>query len=371
MQYSGRHIAALTLAGLLALAASACNQKTPVLTTRFNAFDSQVDLSLVQVSRPRAEAAAATIRADFEHMDQAWRAWAPGPMGRVNLLLPKGEPFVAPPSVLPLIALASRFWEETGGLVNPALGNLVELWGFDAEIPECKPPPPPRAIEQLLAAAPGMSDVEVDGLMIRGTNPALKLDFGGIAKGYAIDLAVEHLRELGVKDALVQVGPDLRAIGDRGGRPWRVAIRRPSGAGVLAILPVSGDESVANAAAYERNFVYDRVSYHHILDPRTGYPAEGSLAVTVAHTDAVTADAAATALFVAGPEHWHALARRLGVRYVLLVDARGTIHMSPAMHERIELVDADAAVVVSPPLDPAPMAAPSAAADESPPGPGG
>ncbi len=335
---------------LFGLLLAGCRGETPATTTRFNAFGSPVDLSLLGVNPAQAQHAAAAIKQDFELMHRAWHAWEPGPLGRVNQLLPKGEPFVAPPSVMPLVRLSQLYAEQSGGLFNPAIGNLIDLWGFHSDSPECQPPPSRRAIERLVKANPQMSDVRIQGLELQGANSALKLDFGAIAKGYAIDLAIEALGELGVRDALVQIGGDLRAIGDRSGQPWRVAIRRASGSGVLAILKTRGDEGIATAAAADRNFIYGGTTYHHILDPRTGWPAQDTLAVTVAHGDATTADAAATALFVAGPEHWHAVAQAMGIRFVLLVDSSGTLHMSPEMQARLELMDPSAEVRVSPPL---------------------
>lgn len=335
---------------LLGLLLAGCQGETPVTTARFNALGSQVDLSLVGVNPGQAERATAAIKQDFELMHRAWNAWEPGPMGRINQLLPKGEPFVAPPSVMPLVRLSQHYAEQSGGLFNPAIGNLIELWGFHSETPECHPPPSQRSIERLVRANPQMSDIRIQGLELQGTNPTLRLDFGAITRGYAIDLTIEALREFGVRNALVQVGSDLRAIGERSGQPWRVPIRRPSGSGVLAILKIRGDEAVGNAAAYERNFIYGGTTYHHVLDPRTGQPAQDTLAVTVAHGDATTADAAATALFLAGPTQWHPVARAMEVRFVLLVDSKGTLHMSPEMQARLELMDANAEVRVSQPL---------------------
>lgn len=336
----------------LALVLAGCRGDTPVTTSRFNAFGTQVDLSLVGINPAQAQRAAAAVRRDFEQMHQAWHAWEPGPLGRVNQLLPKGDPFVAPPAVMPLIRLAQSYAQQSGGLFNPAIGNLLDLWGFHTDNPECRPPPSRRSIERLVKANPRMSDILIEGLELQGMNPALKLDFGALAKGYAIDLAIEALLELGVRDAMVQAGGELRAIGDRAGQPWRVPIRRPSGSGVLAILMTRGDESVATAAAYDRNFIYGGVTYHHILDPRTGYPAQDTQAVTVAHLDATTADAAATALFIAGPSQWHAVAQAMGIRFVLLIDNRGTLHMSPEMQTRLEILDTSGEIRISPPLTP-------------------
>jgi thiamine biosynthesis lipoprotein len=336
-------------AALLVFLLAGCGGETPVYTTRFLAFGTLVDLSLVGVGRAEAERASELIEQDFSYMHRAWHAWEPGPLGRANRLIAERTAFAAPPSILPLIARSREFAEQSGDLFNPAIGHLVDLWGFHTDSPECRPPPQRARIERLVAAGPTIGDLQVDGLKVRSDNPAVKLDFGAIGKGYGIDLAVEHLRDLGISNAMLNAGGDLRAIGDRSGQPWRVAIRSPSG-GVLGIIMMSGDESLFTSGDYNRNFIYEGRTYHHVIDPRTGYPAEGVRSVTVAHTDATTADAAATALFVAGPTGWHQVALRMGIRYVMLVDSEGTVHMNPAMAERVQFMDEDVEVELSPPL---------------------
>jgi len=119
---------------------------------------------------------------------------------------------------------------------------------------------------------------------------------------------------------------------------------------VLAIVEVSGDESVFTAGGRERSFIYEGKSYHDIIDPRTGYPALGARAVTVLHGNGVTADAAAHALFIAGPEGWVPVARDMGIHYVLLVDDAGTLHMTPAMARRLKLLDKEPDIRLSEPL---------------------
>jgi thiamine biosynthesis lipoprotein len=296
-------------------------------------------MSLVGVDQRQATEAATLIRQDFNFLEAAWHSWQPGPMGRINQLLVTDEPFVAPPSTMPLVRFSKEFESRSSGLFNPAIGYLMDLWGFHADTVRSRPPPPRQQIARLVEAAPSLAQIDIEGLELHGHNPSIKLDFDSIAKGYALDLAVEHLREIGIKSALVQAGSEVRVIGDRRGQPWRITIRRPSGSGVLAIVPMRGDESLVTKADYDRNFVFKGEIYHAIIDPRTGYPARGARSVTVLHRDATTAAAAATALFVAGPADWEAPARAMGIRYALLVDAEGTLHMNPAMAERIELVD--------------------------------
>ena len=345
------------IAAALLILLTGCRSEAPVITARFMAFDSIVDLSLVRVEPALAARAENLIEQDFRFLDSTLDTWKTGAMERVNKLLPTGESFVAPPAILPLVRMSQTYERLSGGLFNPALGNLIALWGFNVPQPECNPPPRDQVIERWVKANPRMADIKLDGLEIQGNNRALRLDFHPIIRGYAIDLAIALIKELGIRDALVQIGPDLRAIGDRGGQPWRIPIRRPSGAGVLAVLKVMGDESVATTAAYDRDFIYGGQNYHHILDPRTGHPARGTRSVTVVHGDAATASAAATALFIAGPKHWHEVAQAFGLRYVILVDSKGTVQLNPELHARLDIVDANAELIVSPPL-----ASPAAAA---------
>jgi thiamine biosynthesis lipoprotein len=323
--------------------------ETPVYTIQFVAFDAAVDLSIVGKLKDDAQAAAAEVEQDFLFIAHATNPWKPGPMTRVNELLPTGEPFAVPPSLLALLRQAQALSLESQGLFNPAIGHLYRLWGFHTKEPECRPPPAKAAIERLVEAHPSMGDLYLDGIMLQSDNPAVRLDFDAIVVGYAMDLAMENLQAHGIRHALINVAGDVRTMGDRAGRPWRVPVRRGSGAGVLGILDVVGDMAVFTSSEYARNFIYDGKIYHDVLDPRTGYPAAGIQAVTVlVEGSAAVADAAADALMVAGIDGWQDMAARLGVRHVLLIDDAGTVHMTPAMAERIELIDPRADVAISP-----------------------
>jgi thiamine biosynthesis lipoprotein len=329
---------------------------TPVYTIQFFAFDSAVDLSIVGTLRDEAKAAAAEVEQDFRFIDRALHAWEPGPMVRVNELLATGEPFAAPPSLLPVILKSQVLAAQSDDLFNPAIGHLQSLWGFHTKEPECRPPPSAQAIHRLVKAVPTMADLYQDGIMLQSDNPAVKLDFSGIAVGYAMDLAIDNLRARGIRSALINAGGDVRAIGDRAGRAWRIPIRRVTGTGVLGIIQVSGDASVFSSGAYARNFIHDGKTYHHVIDPRNGYPADSVLAVTVMHRgSAAVAQAAANAIMVAGLPRWHEIARRMGIEYVMLIDDAGTIHMNPEMADRVELLDDRADIALGPPLIEAPV----------------
>lgn len=335
---------------LIALLPAGCGQQEQVTTTRFLAFGTLIDLSIAAVTKEQAEKATAAIEKDFAWMHKSWHAWDPGPLGRVNRLIAEEVTFSTPPSVLELIRLGTILSVKSDHLFNPAIGHMIDAWGFHSDDPAEHRPPDREKISQLLQQNPRMTDLVLNGINLHSTNQNVKLDFGAFGKGFGIDLAIDHLRQLGIENAILNAGGDLRAIGSPKGRPWKIAIRHPSGKGVLASLEVSGDESVFTSGDYERNFNWKGKSYHHIIDPRTGYPAVGTKSVTVIHPNAATADAAATALFVAGPDNWYNIAKKMGIKYVLLVDSKNKAHMNPAMKKRLSFESNQFEASISPPL---------------------
>ncbi len=346
---SKRHLSLILLTTVLLLL-GACEKNEPVYNSRFLAFGTLTDISIVGVPRSSAEAAVTALEDDFSVMNKAWHAWAPGPLTRTNHLLAEQVRFAVPPSVLTLLERSKQLSEQSDHLFNPGIGHLIKLWGFQKDSFENNQPPDKTAIDALLKANPRMDDIQIDGIHAQSSNPAVQLDFGAIGKGYGIDLAIEHLKQMGIENAIVNSGGDLRAIGSRSGHPWRIAIRSPSGSGTLGFLYISGDESVFTSGNYERNYLWKGKLYHHIIDPRTGYPARGTRSVTVIHDNATVADAAATALFVAGPKDWYRIAQQMGVKYVLLIDENDVIHMNPAMQQRVHLMDKNYKIALSNPL---------------------
>ena len=343
---SGLLLTVLAMASL-----SGCDRQDPVSRGRIDAFGTNVDLTLIGVDRSRANEITRILADDMLAMDAAWSATGDGPIPRINQRFNEdSEPFAAAPSVLPLLRLSQRLSAESDDLFNPAIGHLVKAWGFQGRPADCLQPPPPDLIETAVAASPTMRDIRIDGIRVSSDNHLVKLDFRDIKKGLAVDKAIARLQELGIDNASVAVEGNLRAIGSRDGHPWSVPVRGPDGGGILATLKIIGNEAAFTAGNYRRNFSWDGKIYHDIIDPRTGYPAEETASVTVLHADASTADAAATALFVAGPRDWHRVARQMGIRYVMLSDRDGRLHMNPAMQARVKLHGSKREIIVSEPL---------------------
>jgi FAD:protein FMN transferase len=334
----------LGVSAALALMLASCRSDTPAFTARLPAFRGAVDVSIVGVNRGEAERARQALAEDFAFAQYAWSPHGPGPLRRVNDLLGEERPFAAPPSVLPLIKMAQAYADQSNNLFNPAIGDLLELWGFTSAALESHAPPDNGRIRRLVAANPTMADIQVEGIELRSDNAAVALDFRDFAVGYGIDVAMQHLRDLGIRNAMMSTGNVLRVIGDRAGRPWRISMRRANGSVVFAMIGMRGDESMATTTDYDRTFLFDGRTFHDNIDPRTGYPARETRSVTVIAASAAKATAAAQALFIAGPKEWQGVAGKMGIRYVLLIDRAGEIHMSPPMAARVELLDPGATV---------------------------
>lgn len=345
-----RRLSALATVALLVLLSGACTRELPSQYFRMLSFGTIMELEVIGVDPQKAQQAYQALQKDFDLMHKAWHAWEPGPVGRINQHIREGESLAAPPSVLPLLRVSQDLAKKSDYLFDPGIGKLIDLWGFHNS--EFKPHAPPdrAAIEAVVEKHPSIRDVHLDGIHLSCDNPEVQLDFGAIGKGYGVDRAIERLKAMGITNAIVNAGGDLRAIGSRAGNPWRIAIRDPDGGGIFALLSVTGDESVFTSGNYERNFSWGGRLYHHIIDPRSGYPAEGSASVTVIHPDATTADAAATALFVAGPKDWYRIAKQMGIKYVLLIDTEGKAYMNPAMQKRLKLQLDPKEIIISEPL---------------------
>ena len=299
-------------------------------------FGTIVEIKLWGASQEEASHAFSELQQMFQGMHRDWHAWEPGRLTDINAAFAQGKAATADKDIVEMIRRSQQIEESTAGRFNPAIGKLIRLWGFHtSNYPILGPPPSQAQISAVLDLRPSSRDIGINGLELSTGNPAVQLDFGGIAKGYAVDLTIGRLLELGITDAIVNAGGDLRAMGSHGERPWRVAVRKPGG-GSIGVLEVRGDEAIFTSGNYAR-FRQDLTErYPHILDPATGWPAKDIASVTVITGEGLLADAAATALVVAGLSGWPEVARALDLDQVAVVDESGTVYLTPAMEHRIQ-----------------------------------
>ena len=168
----------------------------------------------------------------------------------------------------------------------------------------------------------------LDDHRIRFNNSAVRIDLGGIAKGYAVDRAIDILRDCGIDRAMVSAGGDSRIIGDRNGRPWMIGIRHPRKDEAIALrLPLS-DSAISTSGDYERFFIDNGERIHHIINPNTGRSAGASWSASVTGPDAMTTDALSTTIFIMGAVEGLALIESLDGYDAIIIDNHGKVHYS-------------------------------------------
>ncbi|HEX9875111.1 MAG TPA: FAD:protein FMN transferase [Gammaproteobacteria bacterium] len=309
-----------------------------VLRERLLAMGTWVDIVAVLPVAREPRAVLADIEGLLRSFERDYYPWADGELAALNRAIAAGESHIASPELAALLEQAQTLSARSDGLFEPGLGALVELWGFHAGSRADQRLPSNAAIERLLTGRPGIEALKLVGRRVSADGTSLMLDLGGIAKGVAVGRVLSLLERRGFRDALVNAGGDLAAIGRAAGgeaeRRWRIGIRHPRQDSLLGVVELDSGEAAFTSGDYERYFDYQGRRWHHILDPETGRPVSHTQALTVIDTDPVTADAAATALFVAGPDRWRGIANELGVDCVLRVDASGEIEMTDAMSAR-------------------------------------
>lgn len=302
----------------------------------FEAMGTRIELTAVASTPAVARAGLDAARAVSERLHRRWYPWRnDAALARINRRLAAGRAATAEPALIDLLRRAKWLERASGGRFNPAIAGLVELWGFHRLPPYDSAAPDEQAIARWLADRPRAADLALGEGRVRSRNPAVQLDLGAIGKGAAVDRALAALRAAGVDHAMVNAGGDLRVIGRAGGRRWRAGIRDPGG-GVLATLALEPGEAVFTSGDYGRYRESGGERRGHVLDPRTGRPAAGAVQATVVGVNGAAADAAATALLVAGADGWWAVARSLGLRYAMIVGPDGVIHVNRALARRLE-----------------------------------
>lgn len=329
----------LTVFSLMALLALAGCAKQPLYTQESYVFGTRVEVSIYGEPEDQARRVSAQILRDFDAMHHTLHAWQPGTLERMNAIFALAPANAAiAPGMIPIIRDATRYSELSQGMFNPAIGNLVRLWGFqsDSYTPRL---PDPAKINALVRANPRMRDIVIDGILFHSTNPAVRLDLGGYAKGYALDTAASYLRSQGVKNALINIGGNILALGRHGERPWRVGIQHPRAPGPIATLELRDGEAIGTSGDYQRYFELGGKRYCHIIDPRSGWPVQGVQAVTVlippsAHAGRLS-DVASKPVFIAGSQGWRAAAQRMGVANVMFIDGQGKVELTDSMKPRL------------------------------------
>ena len=325
---------------LFATVLAACG-RTPLQEQQAYVFGTRVEVIVVSAEAEQGRQAIAAVLREFDRMHRAYHAWQPSELSALNEAIAAGKPHTVSPELAELIRDAQQLSAQGDYLFDPGIGQLIRLWGFQAD--EFKAElPPPADIAAWLAKKPSLADIVIDGTTVTSRNRAVALDFGGYLKGVALDRAAAILRQQGIRNALINIGGNVLALGSREDRPWRVGIQHPRQPGPLATVQLADGEAIGTSGDYQRYFEVDGKRYAHLLDPRNGYPADHTQAVTVlipAGPRAGTlSDAVSKPIFIAGGEGWASLARKIEAAQVLRIDADNRIFVSEALKKRLDFL---------------------------------
>lgn len=320
---------------------SACNNAPTSHHYSIFTFGTLVDISIYDIDKATADEAFQLLQKNFDHYHHEWSPWTKGELANINAAIAESKPIIISEDLYVLINNSIQLYQLSDGYYNPAIGKLINIWQFHRYQEEDAKPPEAEKIAALINSAPTMNNITLVENKLHSDNPDVLLNFGAFAKGYAIGLALNTLRSLGINNAIINAGGDLGTIGNKlqgtsQARPWNIGIRHPREDRIIASVEVAEGESVFTSGDYERVYTYQGQRYHHILDPTTGFPTQDAQSVTVIHSDPAYADAMVTALFVAGSNRWQELAVKAQLDYVMFIDRSGDIQMTEKMQNRVK-----------------------------------
>ena len=287
----------------------------------------------------RAQAAFAAVFGEFDRLDELMSVWKDG-SDILRLNAAAGDHAVAVSSdTREVLRVARQVSEWTGGRFDVTFAALSGLWKFDQQ-DEDGTIPDRQEIEKRLPLI-NYRDLVVDDRA--GTaflnRKGMRVNLGGIGKGYAVDRSVDILRRRGLRDFMIQAGGDMYVGGTHGDRPWRVGIRDPRGPAdrSFAMLDLT-DGTFSTSGDYERAFMKGGRRYHHILDLETGEPARLCRSVTLVTERAVIADALAKGVFILGPDAGMSLIERTPGVQGVIVSAKNEVVISSGLRGKLTLL---------------------------------
>lgn len=327
----------LAASSTLASCASVPGKPEPVLLRRAQVhMGTLVTITAIAQTQAAAQAAMTAGFQEIRRLEELLSTWIPtSELSRVNQAAGR-EPVKVGQDTMMLLKRSLEVAGLTAGGFNIAIGPAIDAWGFygRSRIPEAS---------ELEALRPLVELEQVRLDPVAGTvylaRPGMRIDVGGIGKGFAADLAVEVMKSVGALGGVVALSGDMKTFGlvpDETRLVFGIKHPRKEGA-ILARVELQG-EAISTAGDYERYFERNGVRYHHILDPGTLQPAHGCQSVTVVAREGIMADGLDTGIFVMGPQRGMELVEKLPGVEAIIVDQAGHILVSSGLKDRIQIV---------------------------------
>ncbi|WP_092485035.1 FAD:protein FMN transferase [Candidatus Ichthyocystis hellenicum] len=314
-------------------------------------FGTLVEVIVYGASDNRANRAIDEVMHDFDYLHHKFHPWSKSAGSELVLLnehIAAGKPFKVSADMALMIRDMQYYERITQGFFNTAIGRLVDLWGFHSShfTPHL---PAPGDIKFLISQKPSAQDLVIDNQgYVRSSNRFVSLDDGGYAKGLALDRAVGIMKRHHIKNALINIGGNVIALGGKGGKGWLIGIRDPHSSRAFAIIQLHDGEAIGTSGDYNRSFDYKGTRYCHVINPLSGYPPVGVESVTVligkGQRAGVESDVMSKPLFLSPSTEWLRMARSLGIKFAVRV-YRGKYEMTSGLAKRAIFVDPKVSIV--------------------------
>ncbi len=355
----------LLLVGILAISIFGISvyNREPLYHSQGYVFGTLIDVSIYGETDERAKSLANHVLQDFQQLHYQLHAWKTldsnqsqsnkpnSPQSSeiiaLNTAFSKGKtPIPISPLLADMVIDATNLSVKSQGLFNPAIGQLISAWGFQRDEFSAVAVDDDN-IKALVKSNPRMTDIVIKDNSAYSNNPAVKLDLGGYAKGYALDRAANYLRQQQVKNALINIGGNIIALGSHGKKPWRVGLQHPRQPSAIATLDLPDGWAIGTSGDYQRYFILNGKRYCHIIDPRTGYPVQHTQAVTVLlppqppHQSqaGVLSDVASKPIFIVPAASKAKMASILGIQYFMVIDQDAKIFVTQKMAKKLNWLD--------------------------------
>ena len=328
------------MAVIILLLLASCERNGGVYEDELNVLGTFAQISIVGLDPEAASRAASAVEKDLLALDFVGYTFEDeSELHQLNEAIAQGRTMVVSDALLELITDAGKLFNASGGIFNPAAGELTAFWEFHCDKDECSESPYPVEVQRLvdeqvqiiISRNPSMDDLFINGNKVKSRNPLVKLEFGDMIRGLALDKGIEHLESVGVSNAMIDIGGSVRTKGTRGKHDWWIGIPDATGKHLIGSIENIDDQSVVTVRAFDKSFGKQGLVYRHIVDPRTGMPIKDIESVTVMHDSAMIANASAVTLLIAGIENWKDITDEMDAHKVLIITKDGTIYTSPAM----------------------------------------
>jgi len=309
-------------------------------------FGTIVEVTIYGETKDKSSHAIGLVFNEFQRLHNYLHPWEKSIIQDINQSIKHAEIYTTEDEeIFSIIKHNQELELKTRGYFNPAIGRLIEAWGFHAD-QFATNRPNSNLIDNLQRNAPHMSDIELHSGYIDSKNKNIQLDLGGYAKGYALEQAKIILSENNIKNALINIGGNILALGQHGDRNWIVGIQNPREPGSIASIILKPGWSIGTSGDYQRYFIVDNQRYSHLIDPNTGYPANNSQSATIlfppTESSGILSDVYSKPLFIAPEKLKYSLAKELGIDFYMVIMANGKISISSSMvdlikwHEKID-----------------------------------